>query len=520
MDVHIVSSWAEPRSFGTPDFSPCIRQMDKALVIRRRVEPPPERLLIISNRAPYSLRRRGRTSELVRSIGGLSSTLDDCLRTRGGVWLAWSGNVARSDRSRGPSVRSLPVPGGQYRLRLLGLTDEQVSGYYHGFSNRGLWPVCHYFLTRAEFDIDEWKTYEAVNRAFARAAATSVPAHGLTWVHDFHLALVPRMLRAMRPTARIATFWHIPFPAAAVFSVLPWAREIVLGLLGSDLIGFHTAEYAAHFLEYARSLAGAEVFLERGEVLHHGHLTRVSSFPLGVEADQFDRYGSNATVLAEVEQLRRSIGTERIVIGVDRLDYTKGIPQRLDAYDSFLADHPEWHGRVCFVQIQVPSRESVPEYRTLRADIDRKVGRISGRFSTAEWTPLRYLCHGFSRRDLAVFYRAADVLLVTPLRDGMNLVAQEFVATRNDEDGVLVLSRFAGAAERLGEALLVNPYDQSGMQRALERALTMPAAERHGAMRAMRRRVMEEDIHWWLGWFLAAATTVQNGRARRAASAR
>jgi trehalose-6-phosphate synthase len=190
----------------------------------------------------------------------------------------------------------------------------------------------------------------------------------------------------------------------------------------------------------------------------------------------------------------------------------------LDAYERFLARHPEWHGRVCFVQIQVPSRESVPEYRSLREEIDRKVGRISGRFSTAEWTPLRYLCHGFSRRDLAVFYRAADVALVTPLRDGMNLVAQEFVATRADDDGVLILSRFAGAAERLREAVLINPYDQSGMLRAIEGALTMRAPERRAAMRAMRRRVMSEDMNWWLGWFLAAATAVENGRSRRAAS--
>jgi len=488
--------------------------------MRKKAQTGNQRLLIVSNRAPFSFRRRGRKSELVRSIGGLASTLDDALRVRGGVWLAWSGNVTRTRRGHRPGIRSLAAPGGAYRLRLLGLTDEQVSGYYHGFSNRSLWPLCHYFATRAEFDIEEWKTYEAVNRLFARSAARSVPSRGVTWVHDFHLALVPRMLRALRPAARIATFWHIPFPANAVFGILPWAREIVTGLLGSDLIGFHTAEYATHFLECARSLVGADVALSRGDVLHHGHLTRVSSFPLGVEAEQFDRYGADPAVLAEVRQLRIAIPTERIILGVDRLDYTKGILQRLKAYDTFLARNPEWHGRVCFVQIQVPSRESVPEYRSLREEIDRLIGRISGRFSTAEWTPVRYLCHGFSRRDLAVFYRAADVLFVTPLRDGMNLVAQEFVATRADDDGVLILSRFAGAAERLREALIVNPYDQSGLQHAIERALTMKAAERQSAMRTMRRRVMSEDMAWWLGWFLAAASAVDERRPRRSARRR
>jgi len=480
--------------------------------------PDRERLLIVSNRAPYSFRRRGRETELVRSIGGLASTFDDALRSRGGVWLAWSGTVARrGSRSR---VRSVAAPGGAYRLRLLSLTDEQVSRYYHGFSNRNLWPLCHYFASRAEFDIDDWKTYESVNRIFARAASHSIPPRGITWINDFHLALVPRMLRAMRPDARIATFWHIPFPAAAVFSILPWAREIVAGLLGSDVIGFHTAEYASHFLECARKLVGADVAVSRGEVTYHRHTTRVSSFPLGVEAAEFDRLGSDPAVLGEVARLRTAITTDRILLGVDRLDYTKGILQRLDAYDSFLADHPEWHGRVCFVQIQVPSRESVPEYRSLREEIDRKIGRITGRFSTATWTPIRYLCHGFSRRDLAVFYRVAHALVVTPLRDGMNLVAQEYVATRADGDGVLILSQFAGAAERLREALLVNPYDQSGMERAIERALTMKPAERHRTMRAMRRRVMTEDINWWLGWFLATASSIDGIPERRRRSAR
>ncbi len=482
-----------------------------------RRQPTADRLLIISNRAPYSLRRRGRTTELVRSIGGLSSTLDDALRKRGGVWLAWSGNVARARRGRRRQapLRSMLVPDGGYRLRLLTLSDAQVAGYYHGLSNRSLWPLCHYFPTRAEFDEEEWKTYEAVNRLFARAASKSVPPRGITWVHDFHLALVPKMLRLLRPGARIATFWHIPFPAPAMFRIFPWAREVVSGLLGSDLIGFHTDDDAVHFMECARHLAEADVAFGRGEVAHHGHVTRVSSFPLGVEAEEFDRIGSDAEVIEEARRIRDALRVESLILGVDRLDYTKGILQRLQAYERFLAAQPEWHGRVCFVQIQVPSRESVPEYRNLREQIDRAVGRISGRFSTVEWTPVRYLCHGFSRRDLTVFYRAANVLLVTPLRDGMNLVAQEFVAARGDEDGVLVLSRFAGAAERLREALLVNPYDQSAMQRAIEQALRMPTAERRIRMRAMRRRVMSEDVDWWLGWFLAAAVAQPSQRARR-----
>ena len=466
-----------------------------------------DRLLIISNRAPYSLRRRGRKTDLVRSIGGLASTLDDTMRRRGGVWLAWSGTVSRPSRgSRHPlTVRTLRVPDGGYRLRLLPLTDDQVTRYYHGFSNRSLWPLCHYFPTRAEFDVDEWRTYEAVNRLFARTASASIPANGLAWVNDFHLALVPRMLRSLRPGARIATFWHIPFPAPAVMRILPWAKELVAGLLGSDLIGFHTPEDTVHFLECARSLVGANVSFARSEARHHGHVTRASSFPIGIEAGVFDKLGATPAILDEVAELRDSIGTERLILGVDRLDYTKGILPRLRAFERFLAEHPEWHGRVTFLQIQVPSRESVPEYRELREQIDRTVGRITGRFSTEHWVPVRYLCHGFSRRELATFYRAADVMLVTPLRDGMNLVAQEYVATRNDEDGVLILSPFAGAADRLREAMIVNPYDSSAMQGAIDEALRMPIESRRPAIQAMRKRVMSEDVNWWLGWFLAAA---------------
>jgi trehalose-6-phosphate synthase len=313
------------------------------------------------------------------------------------------------------------------------------------------------------------------------------------------------MLRSLRPEARIATFWHIPFPAPAVLRILPWARELVAGLLGSDLIGFHTPEDTTHFLESARSIVGANVSMARGEARYHGHGTRASSFPIGIEAGVFDKLGSDPAVLREVAALRAAVGTERLILGVDRLDYTKGILQRLSAYERFLAEHTEWHGRVTFLQIQVPSRESVPEYRQLREQIDRTVGRITGRFSTENWVPVRYLCHGFSRRELAAFYRGADVMLVTPLRDGMNLVAQEYVATRSDEDGVLILSRFAGAADRLREAMLVNPYDQSSMETAIDVALRTPPAERRPAIVAMRRRVMNEDVNWWLGWFLAAA---------------
>ncbi len=481
---------------------------------------PIHRLLVVSNRAPYSIRRRGRRVDLVPTVGGLATTLDDLLRRRGGTWLAWSGTTARRGQRRGRSggsfrIRSSAAPGAGYRVRLLNLTETDVADYYQGFSNRSLWPLCHLLIGQAHFDSRQWKVYEAVNRMFARAAARFVPSHGIAWVHDYHLALVPSMLRAQRPQSHIATFWHIPFPPPAVFRVHPHAAELIAGLLGSDLIGFHTPEYARHFLECAEALVGAEVDLNSFEAHYHHRSIRVGSFPLGVEARTFGRLGSDRRVLLAVDKLRAAVGTEKILLGVDRLDYTKGILERLQAYERLLAENPDLHRKVCFVQIQVPSREVVPEYRTLREQIDRTVGRICGRFSSVGWVPVRYLYQSFSRRELISYYRAADVLVVTPLRDGMNLVAQEYVATRADEDGVLVLSRFAGAAERLREAVLVNPYDRMSLVAALERAIRMKHRERQAAMRAMRERVAAEDVNWWVGWFLAAAVE-ERGRVRRA----
>ncbi|MGH7823454.1 MAG: alpha,alpha-trehalose-phosphate synthase (UDP-forming) [Candidatus Binatia bacterium] len=479
---------------------------------------------MVSNRAPYSVRRRAGKTELIRTVGGLASTLDDALRSRGGMWLAWSGNVsyARGRGRDGTSTHAIRAPGGGYRLRLLNLTEQQVTEFYHGFSNRTLWPLCHYFVVRSRFDEDDWRSYEAVNRLFAKAAARMVPANGLVWIHDFQLSLVPAMLRSLRRGARIAMFWHIPFPPSAVFRVNPWAREIVRGMLGSDLIGFHTEEYARHFLECARDILGIDVDLGRGEARHGGRTIRVSAFPLGIEGRTFAHLGADRRTVAAAEQLRRTIGIEKLILGVDRLDYTKGILERLEAYEQVLAESPEFHRKISFLQIQVPSRENVPEYRALREQIDRTVGRILGRFSSPGWTPLRYLCRGFGRRELAVYYRAADVMLVTALRDGMNLVAQEFVATRADNDGELILSEFAGAADRLREACLVNPYARAATARAIREALHMKAGARHAAMRAMRRRVLTEDVDWWLGWFLAAAAAPLRRkvpRPRRRASA-
>ena len=477
------------------------------------------RLTVVTNRAPYTIRRRGRERDLVRNVGGLSVTLDDLLRQRGGTWLAWSGTSAREPgrRHKRPPLQThrLPSTAGSYRLKLLGLSEAEVAGFYHGFSNRSLWPLCHYFVTRAHFDVDDWECYRRVNRIFARAASRIVPRGGLAWIHDFHLTLVPSELRSLRPDARIAVFWHIPFPAPTLFRVNPWSTELMSGLLGADLIGFHTSEYARHFLECAEYISGATSNYDDLTIRHQGRTILVGTYPLGVEAETFSRLGSDRAVLRDAAHLREGIGTPTILLGVDRLDYTKGIVERLEAFERMLIENPELQRKVSLVQIQVPSRESVPEYRSLREQIDRTVGRIVGRFSTERWVPVRYLYRGFSRADLAAYYRAADVLLVTPLRDGMNLVAQEYVATRADGDGVLVLSEFAGAAERLKEAVLVNPYDVDGLSRKLRDAVHMKAPARRAAMNAMRKRIFAEDVNWWVERFTEDAEAIWRRKRRK-----
>ena len=477
----------------------------------------PGGLLVVSNRAPYTIRRRGGKTELIRTVGGLATTLDDTLQNHGGTWLAWSGNVAaaRTGRSAATLSRSFQAPGGGYRLRLINLTERQVTRFYLGFANRSLWPLCHYFIERCRFDPGEWRSYREVNRVFANAAARMISDTQVAWIHDFQLALVPGILRAKRPETRIAMFWHIPFPAGDVFRVNPWAREVVEGMLGADLIGFHTTSYARHFLHAAADIVGAHIDLDRGEAVYEGHTTRAGAFPIGVEGEVFTELGRSRSVLHGAQNLRKTLDAEKILLGVDRLDYTKGIVERLEAYEQLLADYPEFQRKVCLVQIQVPSRENVPEYRELREQLDRIVGRISGRFSSAGWVPVRYLCRAFQRRDLAIYFRAADVLLVTPLRDGMNLVAKEFVATREDEGGVLLLSELAGAAEGLPEATLVNPYDRDGMVEAFRAALQTPRSERRVAMRAMRRRVLTEDVNWWLDQSLTAMAEITRARPPR-----
>jgi trehalose 6-phosphate synthase/phosphatase len=447
--------------------------------------------------------RRGGRLALTPAPGGLVTALRGALAARGGRWIGWPGLSADElERAGGlplpddPHVAYVPVP----------LTAAEVSEYYGQFANRTLWPLFHYFVEHARVDRAAWPAYERVNERFADTAAAEAPPGATVWIHDYQLFRTPMYLRTRRPDATIAFFLHIPFPAADVFRILPWSRALLRGMLGADYVGFHTASYAAHFLNAVEWLLGGEVDRSRGAVQFEGREVATGVHPVGIPVADTEARARSA--LARPAS-RRPDGI-REILGVDRLDYTKGIRERLLAVERLLERYPEYRGKVVFTQVAVPSRERVAEYDRLKRDVDETVGRINGRFAEEGWSPVRYLARSLDQDALAGLYARADVALVTPLRDGMNLVAKEYVASQvGPEPGVLVLSELAGAAEALQEALPVNPFDIDGVAEAIHAALAMPAVERRARMAALRDRVKGLDVAAWADGFLAAAESAR-----------
>ena len=470
----------------------------------------PERpLVVVSNRLPFQVEREAGQARLARAPGGLVAALEPVLRRRGGTWVGWTG-VPREDGR--PSGYALPDTDG-VAYRPVPISASEVAQYYGGFSNRTLWPLFHYFLGRTQIDGGTWAAYERVNERFAELAAAARADGGLVWVHDYQLLRVPHHLRRLAPDARIAFFLHIPFPATEVFRVLPWARPLLRGALACDLVGLHVPAYVGHFLTSAERLLGCEVDRAAGTVRFEGRVVSVQAHPIGIDVALVEALARGAAPGP------RQRADDRVaeILGVDRLDYTKGIPERLAAVERLLERHPGYRRRVRFTQLMVPSRERVAEYAELKRQIDEAVGRINGRFSEAGWSPVRYLVRSLPPEELVPLYRGADVALLTPLRDGMNLVAKEYVAAQLENDGVLILSEMAGAADELQEALLVNPFDPDAVADALHRALGMSEDERRARMSALRDRVRSNDVHAWVDRFVAAAERASD-RARAAAA--
>jgi trehalose 6-phosphate synthase/phosphatase len=453
-----------------------------------------QRSLIVSNRLPVSAQVTADGLRMVPSSGGLATGLRSWHERSASLWVGWPGDVSRATTAQQEQFDQRLHERGIVPVHL---TGDQVARYYHGFANRVLWPAFHYLIDRVPIDAAGWDAYRDVNEAFAEVVAREYRTDDTIWVHDYQLMLLPAMLRARLPDARIGFFLHIPFPSSEVFRILPWRREILNGLLGADLVGLHTFAYMRHFMTSLLHVDGVEADIDRVRI--GGREVKVGVFPMGVDAAAFSNLASDPGVLARVEAIRRDAGGRRIVLGVDRLDYTKGIPRRLLALERLLEREPHLREGMRYIQVAVPSRGKVDSYRRFRRHVEERVGHINGAYGSVRSLPVHYVHQSLSPHDLVALYCAADVMLVTPLRDGMNLVAKEFVASRVDEDGVLVLSEFAGAAAELNGAITVNPYDIEGVADSIHRALSMSLEERHARMRALRRRVLERDVHAWAG---------------------
>ncbi len=467
----------------------CARGCERVDSMEERMQ----RLLIVSNRLPVTVKSSAGNVSIERSVGGLATGLSGPHARTGGEWIGWPGTVDPEQRA------SVGARLAEQNLVPVWLEREDVEGFYDGFSNAFLWPLFHYQLGSVSLGPRDWEAYEQVNRRFATAAAERWKPGDRVWVHDYQLLLVPGMLRELVPEARIGFFLHIPFPSSAVLRGLPHHDEILRGMLGADLIGFHTAGYLRHFA--AAALRALGVSLEVDRIRWGGRDVALGVFPMGIDAQALAEVARSADVLEKTRSFRGADDTS-MLLAIDRLDYTKGITRRLMAFARMLELYPELRGRTRLIQVAVPSRADVAAYQSLRRRIDGLVGSINGTHGTPNWTPVTYLHQSFDRAGVSALLRAADVLLVTPVRDGMNLVAKEFAAVRDDEDGVLVLSELAGAAHELGEALFVNPYDIDASARTYQQALTLPREERRRRMRAMRERVRRYDVHRWADGFL------------------
>jgi len=431
--------------------------------------------------------------ELEPAVSGLVSAVEPILKREGGIWVAWGGRCGQ-----GPGhLFSLPEGEGSYHLAEVLLTTREIKGYYDGFANSILWPLAHGFLDRVHFEEDYWHSYIEVNNKFATEVLKYIHLADLIWIHDYHLTLLPALVRRQRPAATISYFWHIPFPAAEIFATLPWAEAILRGLLASDRIGFHTQGYVRNFLQAVEEILRARVDYLSSTVFWAGRKVQVFAAPIGIDWEEYAELAGRREIRERASRIRHHLQSEYILLGVDRLDYTKGIPQRLQAFRMLLDSYPELRGKVTLVQVAVPTREQTPAYRSLRQEVERLVGEINGLYTNDYQVPVRYLYRPLDQQELVAHYLAADLALVTPLRDGLNLVAKEYVAAKVRDRGVLLLSPFAGAARQLQGALLANPYHSRDMAEKIRYGMMMPLPEQHQRLYMLLRTIREQDLNWW-----------------------
>ncbi|MEN6458532.1 MAG: trehalose-6-phosphate synthase [Thermoguttaceae bacterium] len=472
------------------------------------------KLVVVANREPYIHVYEGDEVRCMRPASGLTTALDPVMRACGGVWVAHgSGNADRAMTDDQDRV-AVPPEDPAYTLRRVWLSKSEEQGYYYGFSNEALWPLCHVAYMRPRFNSGDWEQYKQVNAKFAEAVLSEVgDGPAIVFVQDYHLALLPRMLKNARDDLVVAHFWHIPWPNREVFRVCPWQEEILDGLLGNDLLAFHIQYHCNNFLDTVDRALEAKVDWDHFCVTRGGRTTCVRPFPISIDPELVRSCLPLDTAATE-RHLRQHLGlrNERILVGVDRVDYTKGIPERFAAIDRLLYLHPEVKGTFCFVQIGAPSRVHISAYRRLNEELDAMADEINWRHGQGTWRPIVFVNEHYSPEQVFGLYRIAAGCVVSSLHDGMNLVAKEFVASRDDEQGVLVLSQFTGAARELTDALLVNPYSADGFAEALYYALTMPPAEQQQRMARMQQRTNDNNIYRWAGTLLSEASKLMKTR--------
>ncbi len=464
-------------------------------------------LIVVANREPYIHRHSGKRIDCIVPASGMATALDPIMRACGGIWVGHgAGNADRMTVDERDHVQ-VPPDDPRYTLRRVWLTKEQEQGYYYGLSNESLWPLCHITFTRPTFNADDWDCYREVNQLFAQAVLEEVgDKPTFVFVQDYHLALLPRLLKNANPNLIVAQFWHIPWPNRETFGAFPWKDELLDGLLGNDLLGFHLRYHCQNFLDTVDHAFETRIDHEKSEIVRGGKTTVVRPFPISIDFDQHDAIARSGKVDSFVDGWRERLGLrdEIIGVGIDRIDYTKGIPERFKAVDLFLDRHPDYRGKLVFVQIGVPSRSHIPMYMALDDEIDQLVDTINGKWSEGSWRPLIFLKEHYGQPELMALHRMASFCIVSSLHDGLNLVAKEFVSSRFDDDGVLILSQFTGAARELTDALLVNPFAIGEIADAIQRALDMPPPERSRRMKRLRDAVATNNIYRWAGKVISA----------------
>jgi len=468
--------------------------------------------IIVSNRLPLQVKIENDQLNVTPSVGGLATGLKSVHNEGNSLWIGWSGLTEEElSPSQSQQVKTLVA---EAKCDAVSLTQHDLENFYYGFSNRTLWPLFHYFMEYTEFENSYWESYKAVNQKFADKVLEHVEDGDTVWVHDYQLLLLPKLIKDKKPNTTIGFFLHIPYPSYEIFRTFPWREELLQGMLGADLIGFHTYDYERHFLSSVKRILRLEVNFN--EVTYYDRIVKVDSFPMGIDYDKFNEFAHKHKTEEKSELQKRlddhiqSGSNAKMILSIDRMDYTKGIPNRIRAFEYFLNKYPEYKEKVRLIMLAVPSRSNVPQYQKLKRDTDELVGRINGQFSTVSWTPIWYFYRSMPFENLIDLYTSSHVAMITPVRDGMNLVAKEYVATRTEEDGVLILSEMAGASKEMNEALLINPNNFEQIADTLKYALEMPLEEQQSRMQILQKRLKRYTVEKWAKEFMSSLHATKN----------